>query len=129
MRRPLKRFFDVSRDFGCVVMKHSCGAVRDIIPSMMEDGVDALDPVQVRAAGMDFAGLVRDFGARLAFHGGVDTQRTLPFGSAEEVRAQVRAYREITREGGGYIMTGSQDLIEDIPLDNILAMYDENARG
>jgi uroporphyrinogen decarboxylase len=129
LREPLKRFFDVSRDFGCIVMKHSCGAVRDIIPAMIEDGVQALDPVQVRAAGMDFAGLVRDFGSRLAFHGGVDTQRTLPFGTTEEVRAQVRAYRELTRDGGGYIMTGSQDLIEDIPLDNILAMYDENARG
>jgi len=129
LRKPLKRYFDVSRDFGCVVMKHSCGAVRDIIPAMMEDGMQALDPVQVRAAGMDFAGLVRDFGDRLTFHGGVDTQHTLPFGSVEEVRDQVRAYREITRDGGGYIMTGSQDLIEDIPLDNILAMYDENARG
>jgi hypothetical protein len=59
----------------------------------------------------------------------VDTQHTLPFCSAGEVRAQVRGYRELTRERGGYIMTGSQDLIADIPLDNILAMYGENARG
>jgi uroporphyrinogen decarboxylase len=129
LRRPQKRFFDLARDFGCAVMLHSCGGVRDIIPWLIEDGVEALDPVQVRAAEMDFAGLVRDFGARLCFHGGVDTQHTLPFGTPDDVRAQVRAYRELTRDRGGYIMTGSQDLIEDIPLDNILAMYEENARG
>jgi uroporphyrinogen decarboxylase len=58
----------------------------------------------------------------------VDTQRTLPFGTPEDVRAQVRAYRDLTRERGGYILTGSQDLIADIPTDNILAMYDENRR-
>jgi uroporphyrinogen decarboxylase len=127
-RQPLKRYFDVSHDYGCRVMKHSCGAVRDIIPWMIEDGVDILDPIQVRAAGMDFPGLVRDFGDRLTFHGAVDTQRTLPFGTTEDVRAEVRSYLDLTRERGGYILCGSQEFIEDIPLDNILAMYDENSR-
>lgn len=127
IRRPLKRFFDASHDFGCRVMKHSCGSVRALIPALIEDGVDVLDPVQVRAAGMDLAGLVRDFGGRIAFHGGVDTQETLPFGSADDVREQVRSYVRLTRRTGGYILCGSQELIEDIPLDNILAAYDEAA--
>ena len=125
-RAPLKRFFDAAHEHGCLVMKHSCGAVRDIIPFLIEDGVDILDPVQVAAAGMDLAGLVRDFGQVLCFHGGVDTQRTLPFGTTAEVRAEVRSYRDLTREHGGYILCGSQDYIADIPLDNILAIYDEN---
>ena len=128
MRAPLKRYFDVSHDFGCRVMKHSCGAIRDIIPQLIEDGVDVLDPVQTAAAGMDLAGLVRDFGDRLTFHGGVDTQGTLPFGTVAEVREEVRSYIELTRERGGYILCGSQDYIEDIPLDNLLAIYDENAK-
>jgi uroporphyrinogen decarboxylase len=127
IRKPLKRFFDVSHEFGCKVMKHSCGAIRDIIPSLIEDGVDILDPVQVAADGMDLPGLVRDFGHDLCFHGGVDTQRTLPFGSMKDVRAEVRSYLDLTREKGGYILCGSQEFIEDIPLDNILAMYEENA--
>jgi len=127
-RQPLKRYFDMSHDYGCRVMKHSCGAVRNIIPWLIEDGVDVLDPIQVRAAGMDFPGLVRDFGDRLTFHGAVDTQRTLPFGTTEDVRAEVRSYLDLTRERGGYILCGSQEFIEDIPLDNILAMYDENGR-
>jgi len=129
LRMPLKRFFDVSHDYGCKVMKHSCGSVRAIIPWLIEDGVDILDPVQVRAEGMSLESLVRDFGDRLCFHGGVDTQRTLPFGSVEDVRAQVRSYLDLTRERGGYIMTGSQSLIADIPDDNILAMYDENLQA
>lgn len=127
-RKPLKRYFDVSHEFGCKVMKHSCGAVRDLIPFWIEDGVDILDPIQVAAAGMDLAGLVKDFGRELAFHGGVDTQRTLPFGSTEEVRAEVRSYLALTRDRGGYILAGSQEYIEDIPLDNILAIYDENQK-
>ena len=85
-----------------------------------------LDPIQVAATGMDLAGLVRDFGQALCFHGGVDTQRTLPFGSTEDVRSEVRSYLDLTREKCGYILCGSQEFIEDIPLENILAMYDEN---
>lgn len=129
IRQPLKRYFDASHDYGCKVMNHSCGAIRDIIPSLIADGVDILDPIQVAATGMDLAGLVRDYGAAVSFHGGVDTQRTLPFGSPADVRAEVRAYLELTRAKGGYILCGSQEFIEDIPLDNILAMYDENRRG
>jgi len=129
MRAPLKRFFDISHDFGCRVMKHSCGAVRALIPLFVEDGVDILDPVQTAAAGMDLAGLMRDFGERLCFHGGVDTQGTLPFGAVADVRREVRSYLNLARERGGYILCGSQDYIEDIPLDNILAIYDENARA
>jgi len=129
IRKPLKRYFDVSHDYGCKVMKHSCGAIRDIIPCLIEDWVDILDPIQVAAAGMSLPGLVRDFGADLCFHGGVDTQRTLPFGSAEDVRVEVRSYLGLTRENGGYILCGSQEFIEDIPLENILAMYDENQKS
>lgn len=127
-RAPLKRYFDISHDYGCKVMKHSCGAIRDIIPYFIEDGVDILDPVQVAAADMDLSGLVRDFGDRLCFRGGVDTQRTLPFGSVEDVRKEVRSYIDLTQARGGYILCGSQSFIEDIPLDNILAMYDENVK-
>lgn len=129
LRKPLKRYFDLAHDFGCKVMQHSCGSIHSIIPSLIADGVDILDPVQVRAEGMALATLVQGFGDRLAFHGGVDTQHTLPFESPTEVRAMVRAYRNLTRDHGGYIMTGSQELIADIPDDNILAMYEENARG
>ena len=129
LRRPLRRFFDVSHEYGCAVMQHSCGSVCALIPWFIEDGVDILDPVQVRADGMGLAGLVDQYGDRLSFHGGVDTQHTLPFGSTDDVRAEGRSYMDLAKEKGGYILCGSQEFIEDIPLDNILAMYDENRKG
>jgi uroporphyrinogen decarboxylase len=123
IRRPLKRYFDAAHDCGCKVMQHSCGSIRAILPWLIEDGVDIINPLQVRAAGMEFAGLHRDFGARVTLYGGVDTQQTLPCGTPDDVRNQVRDYGRLCRKGG-YILAGSQVLIEDIPLDNILAMYE-----
>ena len=128
IRKPLKRFYDLSHDYGCKVMQHSCGSIRAIIPWLIEDGLDILDPIQTAATDMDLAGLTRDFGADLCFHGGVDTQRTLPFGSEADVRGEVRSYLDLCRDSGGYILAGNQEFIEDIPLENILAMYDENQR-
>jgi len=128
IRQPLKRYYDVSHAYGCKVMQHSCGAIRGIIPFLIEDGVDVLDPIQVATAGMDLPGLVRDFGQTVCFHGGVDTQRTLPFGSPQDVRTEVRSYIDLTKAKGGYILCGSQEFMNDIPLDNILAMYDENQK-
>lgn len=127
IRKPLKRYFDVAHEFGCKVMQHSCGSIRDIIPWLIEDGVDVLNPIQVRAAGMDFDDLHRTFSRQVTFYGAVDTQHLLPYGSPDDVRAQVRHYVDRCRNGG-YILAGSQVLIEDIPVDNILAMYELGLR-
>ena len=109
-------------------MQHSCGSVCDIIPWLIEDGVDILNPIQMRAEGMDLPSLARQFGGTITFHGGVDTQHTLPFGTPDDVREQVRSYRALTRDTGGYLLCSSQDLIEDISDENILAMYEEALR-
>jgi uroporphyrinogen decarboxylase len=127
-RLPLKRYFDAAHDYDCYVMKHSCGSVRAIIPWLIEDGMNILDPVQVQAAGMGLPDLVRDFGDVLTFHGGVDTQHTLPFGTVAEVKAEVRSYINLTREHGGYILNGSQNYLEDTPIENIFAIYEENRK-
>jgi len=127
MRPSLRKFFALAHDYGCKVMQHSCGSVRGIIPWLIEDGVDVLNPIQIRAQGMSLDSLAGDFGGRLAFHGGVDTQHTLPFGTPDEVREQVRSYRDLTRAGGGYLLCSSQEFMADIPDENILAMY-ETAR-
>lgn len=121
----LRRLYAHAKECGLITMHHSCGSVVDVIPDLIEIGVDVLDPVQVRANGMDPATLKRRFGNKLAFHGAIDTQHTLPFGTAEEVRAQVREMIAILGDGGGYIVCGSQTLISDIPTPNILAMCDE----
>jgi uroporphyrinogen decarboxylase len=125
----LKRLVDLCHSAGVAFMLHSCGGVRELIPDFISIGVDVLDPVQTMAAGMDPAGLKRDFGERIAFHGGLDTQSTLPFGSPEEVRAEVRQRAATLGEAGGYIIAPSHNIQPDTPVENILAMYEPELRA
>jgi uroporphyrinogen decarboxylase len=121
----LARLYGLGKRHGCTIMQHSCGSIRSIIPELIEIGMDVLDPIQVRAAGMDPRELKTAFGSNIAFHGAVDTQRTLPYGRPEEVRQEVRSLIDTLGDGGGYILSGSQDLLPDIPVRNVLAMYEE----
>jgi uroporphyrinogen decarboxylase len=106
------------------IMYHSCGAVYPLIgPFVEEMGIDVLNPLQPRAAGMDLARIKREFGARLAFHGGVDIQHTLPYGSPEEVGAEVRERCRVLGQGGGYICAAAHYIQADTPLENILVLY------
>jgi uroporphyrinogen decarboxylase len=104
------------------LMFHSCGGIRPFIPDLIEIGLQVLDPVQPRAAGMDSAELKREFGDRLTFHGGVDEQKVLPFGSEEDVEAEVRLRIRAFAPGGGYILAPSHYVQADTPPANIVAM-------
>ena len=127
VRPPFERLFRCAREQGVAVMLHSDGAIRGVIPDLIEMGLQLLNPIQVDALGMEPAELKRDFGDRLAFHGAIDVQRTLPFGTPEEVRAEVRARFGDLGADGGYICSCSHSLLPDVPVNNILAMY-ETAR-
>jgi uroporphyrinogen decarboxylase len=121
------RLFRCARSHEVTVMLHSDGAIRTIIPDLIEMGLQLLNPIQVGANGMQPAGLKRDFGDRLAFHGAIDVQATLPFGTPQDVRAEVQARFRDLGAGGGYICSCSHSLLPDVPVDNIVAMY-ETAR-
>jgi uroporphyrinogen decarboxylase len=125
----LQRIYDVGKRHGKLVMHHSCGSVAALIPTFLEMGLNILEPVQVAAAGMDPAALARTYGGRLCFHGSIDTQGTLPFGTPEEVRREVRLRVETFRPHGGFTIAPSQHLLEDIPTENIVAMYEEAWRS
>ena len=101
---------------------------RLFIPELIDIGTDILNPVQVSAAGMDPSSLKRKYGKKLAFHGAIDEQFVLSSGSADEVRKAVVSARDILGAGGGYIMTSTHLLQDDIPIENILAMYDVSLR-
>jgi len=106
------------------IMYHSCGAVYPLMGAFADEmGIDVLNPLQPRAAGMDLARIKREFGARLAFHGGVDIQHTLPYGSPEAVQAEVRERCQVLGEAGGYICASAHYIQADTPLENILALY------
>jgi hypothetical protein len=105
--------------------KHSCGAVDPFIPSMIEVGFDILNPVQCSAAGMDPKHLKESYGDRITFWGGgVDTQKTLPFGTAEEVRKEVASRLKIFGESGGYVFNTIHNLQAATPLENVEAMIE-----
>lgn len=120
----LERFYRLAKSYGLKVMHHSCGSVRGLLPDLIALGADVLDPVQVRAKGMEPAALKRDFGTRITFHGSIDTQQTLPQGTPADVRAEVLDRLDHMAPGGGFILSGSQDYISDIPVENIAAIYD-----
>ena len=104
---------------------HSCGSVFDLIEDFIAAGFDILNPVQTSAAHMDPGELKRRFGERITFWGGgVDTQRTLPFGSAEDVRREVRERLEVFGPGGGFVFNGVHNIQAQVPVANVLAMYD-----
>jgi uroporphyrinogen decarboxylase len=102
---------------------HSCGAVRDILPDLIEVGVDILNPVQVSATGMDSAQLKSEFGDDLVFWGGgVDTQHVLPTGTPAQVADEVRRRVDDFAPGGGFVFNAVHNIQADVPAANILAM-------
>lgn len=106
------------------IMYHSCGAVYPLIGAFADEmGIDVLNPLQPRAAGMDMARIKAEFGDRLSFHGGVDIQHTLPHGTPDDVQTEVRERCRVLGAGGGYICTSAHYIQADTPLENIIAMY------
>ena len=104
---------------------HSCGNVRPLIPDFIEIGVQILNPVHVRATGMEPAALKRDFGDSLVFWGGgVDTQHVLPHGTPQQVQDDVRRNIESLAPGGGFIFNPVHNIQADVPAQNILAMWE-----
>jgi Uroporphyrinogen decarboxylase (URO-D) len=104
---------------------HSCGSVRALLPDFVDAGFDIINPVQCSAAGMAPEELKKEFGERVTFWGGgVDTQRTLPFGTPEEVRQEVCSRLKIFGRAGGYVFNTTHNVQARVPAGNVLAMYE-----
>ena len=120
----MKRMTELARQAGVYVFHHSDGAIRKMIPDMIGIGIQVLNPIQWRCKGMERAGLKRDFGSELVFHGGVDNQRTLPFGAVADVRQEVLDNLRILGAGGGYILAPCHMIQAVGPAENVVAMYE-----
>ena len=107
------------------VFLHSCGGIRPLIPYLIEEGVEVLNPVQTNAVGMDPAGLKKDFGDRLTFWGGgVEVAGALTDGTPEDVRAQVRERIRVFAPGGGYVFNQVHNIQANVPPENVVAMLE-----
>jgi uroporphyrinogen decarboxylase len=114
----LKRMYAPVREAGKFVMIHSCGDVDELFDDLVAIGLNSFNPFQPEV--MDVASLFARYRGRLTFHGGLSTQRTLPFGTVEDVRAEVRRLLELGRDGN-YIFAPAHDVEGDVPLENMRA--------
>lgn len=105
-------------------MHHTCGAVAEIIPDMIECRLDILQSIQPEAQGMSLAALQRTFGKQLCFQGGVSIQKTMPYGSVADIRHEVAALAAIAKPDGGYIFGTSHNIQADTPIENTIALMD-----
>jgi len=123
--KPLhRRMIEAIKRHGKPVLYHCCGSTVALIPDFIEMGADALNPVQVAAAGMDTRMLKREFGREIAFWGGIDTQHVLPRGTVAEVREEVRRRIGDLAAGGGYVLAPVHNVQDDVPPENVVAMLE-----
>jgi uroporphyrinogen decarboxylase len=106
------------------IMHHSCGSVYELIPDLIDCGVDVLNPVQTSASNMEPEKLKREFGSELVFWGGLDIQRVLSQGTPQQVEEQVKGLRDVYGTGGGYVFTPSHNIQPDAPMMNIQTMFE-----
>jgi uroporphyrinogen decarboxylase len=107
------------------VMLHCCGGVRELLPDLIDAGLDAINPVQISCRGMDAAALKRDFGRDMVFWGGgADTQSVLPHGTPAQVAEHVRRQLAIWKPGGGFVFQQVHNIMANVPPENIVAMFD-----
>lgn len=120
----MKRMNDLAHQAGAYAFFHSDGAIQTIIPDMIEAGIDVLNPIQWRCPGMERTELKVAFGAKVVFHGGMDNQQTLPFGTVKDVQQEVRDNIEILGKDGGYILAPCHNIQVITPPENVVAMYE-----
>lgn len=124
-KKPLARIFSLAKDFDLKMHYHCCGAMSGLIPDLIEIGMDILEPCQFHLPGMEPKRLKREFGRYMTFYGGINTQRTLPFGTPQQVRQEVRERIDVVGKGGGYILAPDHTVEPGVPVLNILAMCEE----
>lgn len=122
LKPRLKRLIDAARAIkpDIIIIYHSCGHVNELIPHLIEAGIDVLNPVQPES--MEFREIYDLYGDRLSFHGTIGTQTTMPFGTPEEVRENVRHMIETVGKGGGLVIAPTHVLEPEVPWENVEAL-------
>lgn len=124
LKPRLKRWVDLVHAHGKQVLFHTDGAARPFIPHLIDCGVDILNPIQHVCPGMERAALSRDFGDRLVFHGGVENQHVLPFGTVDDVHREVVTCLETLGARGGYVPSSCHNIQAGTPPENVIAMIE-----
>jgi uroporphyrinogen decarboxylase len=118
----IRQLYQAAKARGKFVFIHCCGKVQQLFPELIECGLDVFNPMQPEV--MDVAAIKREFGTRLSFYGGISTQRTLPFGTVQETRDEVRRLIEVLGRDGGYIASPAHATPADARPENVAAMIE-----
>ena len=122
IRPGFAAYVDLIQSYDAIAMHHTCGSVVDLIPDLIDCGLDVLQSIQPEAAGMSPADLKARYGRALCFHSGISIQRTMPFGTPDEVCQAVREIAEVFGSDGGYIFGTAHNIQADTPVENVLAL-------
>jgi uroporphyrinogen decarboxylase len=120
--KTVKAYFQKGNPDGRIFF-HTCGSIYKLIPIFIDCGLDILDPLQTTAAGMDMDKIKNEFGDKLIFHGAMDIQQVMPFGTVEQVREEVKLRIKQLAPGGGFILAPAHAFQDDTPPENIVTMY------
>ncbi len=123
-REGFRAFIELAHSYGIKVMHHTCGSVVELIPEFIDAGLDILQSLQPRAAGMGLAKLKRQYGQHIVFHGSVDIQQILPRGTTADIRKHVQSQMAAGKSGGGFIISTAHNIPPETPTGNILALYE-----
>jgi uroporphyrinogen decarboxylase len=119
-----KLFVDIGHEFGCKVAHHTCGSIIKLIPEFIDCGLDILNPLQPDVEGMDYKKIKADYGRDITFHGAISIQKTMPYGTVEDVRNEVKDRIEKLSPGGGFILCTAHNIQIDTPVENIEALFE-----
>lgn len=120
----VKRLYSLAKKYDLHVTQHSCGSITYVLDDLIELGLNAIEPVQIRAYDMGFESLVKRYAGKVVLQGSIDTQKTLPFGTKDDVRKEVISRINLFKDRGGFVIGPTQHLLSEIPLENILTMYE-----
>ncbi|MEN8227717.1 MAG: uroporphyrinogen decarboxylase family protein [Bacteroidota bacterium] len=120
-----KKLFDLIRSHDKVVWMHSCGSFHPVMGDLIDAGLQVWETVQIQATGNEPERIKKEYGSHITFYGAISTQNTLPYGTEEDVRKEVRERISVLGRSGGYICGADHGIMPDVPLKNVLAMFDE----
>ena len=124
-KAPMQKAIDLAKRYGIKVFHHDDGDMRGLLPELVEMGIDVLNPIQYKCGDWDLGALKAEYGDRVCFHSGVDNQDVLPFGSPEEVKAEVKKLVDtLASDGTGYIVCSSHNIQPNTPVENVVALYE-----
>jgi uroporphyrinogen decarboxylase len=125
LKPTYKKLFALVKSYNLKVWFHSCGTFRPVMPDMIDVGLDIWETVQAHLEGNDPQELKNEFGKHITFFGAINCQKTLPFGTPEDVRREVRERTRILGKDGGYICGPDHSIQANMPWENLVALYDE----